>query len=114
MQRARRQRPEPLSDRLLLTESIFAALFVVAAIALIEIGDPGHVPIGAAIVLTIAFALLSRFEFETGAGTRRHAAGVRADALRAATRAGAGARRRRARAERPAGVRHGASSRAIA
>ncbi len=68
VQRARRQRPEPMSDRLLVTESIVAALFVIAAIALIEIGDPGHIPIGAAFVLTIAFALLSRFEFETGAG----------------------------------------------
>jgi putative nucleotidyltransferase with HDIG domain len=68
VQRARRQRPEPLGDRLLVTESIVAALFVVAAIALIEIGNPGHIPIGTAIVLTIAFALLSRFEFETGAG----------------------------------------------
>jgi hypothetical protein len=68
VQRARSQRPEPLSDRLLLTESIFAALFVIAAIALIEIGNPGHVPVGPAIVLTVAFALLSRFEFETGAG----------------------------------------------
>jgi putative nucleotidyltransferase with HDIG domain len=68
VQRARSQRPEPLSDRLLVTESIFAALFVVAAIALIEIGNPGHVQWDAAVVLTIAFALLSRFEFETGAG----------------------------------------------
>jgi putative nucleotidyltransferase with HDIG domain len=68
VQRARQQRPEPFSDRLLLTESIVAVLFVLAAVALIEIGDPGHVPVGAAIVLTIAFALLSRFEFETGAG----------------------------------------------
>ncbi|TML06394.1 MAG: HD-GYP domain-containing protein [Actinobacteria bacterium] len=68
VRRARSQRPEPLGDRLLLTESIFAALFVVAAIALIEIGNPGHVPVGPAIVLTIAFALLSRFEFEVGAG----------------------------------------------
>jgi hypothetical protein len=68
VQRARSQRPEPLGDRLLLTESIFAALFVIAAIALIEIGNPGHVPVGPAIVLTIAFALLSRFEFEVGAG----------------------------------------------
>ena len=69
VRRARSQRPEPLGDRLLLTESIFAALFVVAAIALIEIGNPGHVPVGPAIVLTIAFALLSRFEFEVGAGS---------------------------------------------
>ncbi|HEX4671121.1 MAG TPA: hypothetical protein VH279_02575, partial [Solirubrobacteraceae bacterium] len=68
VQRARRERPEPLSDRELLTEAIFAALFVMAAIALIEIGDTGHVPVGAAIVLTVAFALLSRFEFEIGAG----------------------------------------------
>src|SRR4051794_36703815 len=68
VQRARRQRPEPLSDRLLLTESIAAVLFVLAAIALIEIGDPGHVHVAAAVVLTIAYALLSRFEFETGAG----------------------------------------------
>jgi hypothetical protein len=68
VQRARKQRPEPLSDRLLLTESVFAVLFVVAAIALIEIGHPGHVPVGAAVVLTIAFAVLSRFEFEVGAG----------------------------------------------
>src|SRR5436190_41250 len=68
VRRARSQRPEPLGDRLLLTESIFAALFVVAAIALIEIGNPGHVPVGPAIVLTIAFALLSRFEFEVVAG----------------------------------------------
>jgi putative nucleotidyltransferase with HDIG domain len=68
VQRARKQRPEPLGDRLLLTESIFAALFVVAAVALIEVGNPGHVPIGAAVVLTVAFAVLSRFEFEVGAG----------------------------------------------
>ena len=68
VQRARSARPEPLSDRELLTESILAALFVVVAIALIEIGNPGHVQVDAAIVLTIAFALLSRFEFETGAG----------------------------------------------
>jgi HD domain len=68
VQRARRQRPEPLGDRLLLTESVFAALFIIAAIALIEIGNPGHVPVGPAIVLTVAFALLSRFEFEVGAG----------------------------------------------
>src|SRR5947208_4922588 len=68
VRRAREARPEPLSDRELIVESIFAALFVVAAVALIEIGDPGHVPVGPAIVLTIAFALLSRFEFETGAG----------------------------------------------
>jgi putative nucleotidyltransferase with HDIG domain len=68
VQRARQQRPEPLSDRELLTESIVAVLFVVAAIALIELGDPGHIPLGAALVLTITFALLSRFEFETGAG----------------------------------------------
>src|SRR3954454_10724450 len=68
VQRARRQRSEPLSDREVLTEAVFAALFVVAAIALIEIGDTGHVPVGAAIVLTIVFALLSRLEFETGVG----------------------------------------------
>jgi putative nucleotidyltransferase with HDIG domain len=68
VQRARRQRPQPFSDRLLVTESIVAALFVIAAIALIEIGNPGHVPVGPAIVLTVAFALLSRFEFETGSG----------------------------------------------
>jgi putative nucleotidyltransferase with HDIG domain len=68
VQRARRQRSEPLSDRELLTEAVFAALIVVAAIALIEIGDTGHVPVGAAIVLTIVFALLSRLEFETGVG----------------------------------------------
>src|SRR4051794_32052404 len=68
VERARKQRPEPLSDRLLLTESIFGVLFVVAVIALIEIGGPGHVSIGAAVVLTVAFALLSRFEFEVGAG----------------------------------------------
>jgi putative nucleotidyltransferase with HDIG domain len=68
VQRARRQRPEPLSDRELLTECIVAVLFVIAAVALIELGNPGHVPIGIAVVLTIAFALLSRFEFETGAG----------------------------------------------
>jgi HD domain len=68
VQRARRQRPEPLSDRLLFTESVVAVLFVVAAVALIEIGGPGHVPVGAAVVLTVAYALLSRFEFETGAG----------------------------------------------
>src|SRR3954463_2933366 len=68
VQRARRQRPEPLSDRLLLTESILAVLFVVAGVALIELADPDHISVGAAVVLTIAFALLSRFEFETGAG----------------------------------------------
>jgi len=68
VQRARSARPEPLSDRELVTESILAALFVVVVIALIEIGNPGHVQVDAAIVLTIAFALLSRFEFETGAG----------------------------------------------
>jgi putative nucleotidyltransferase with HDIG domain len=68
VQRARRQRPEPLSDRELLAESIAAALFIVAAIALIELGNTGHVPVLAAIVLTIAVALLSRFEFEIGAG----------------------------------------------
>jgi putative nucleotidyltransferase with HDIG domain len=68
VQRARRQRPEPLSDRELLTEAVFAALFVVAAIALIEIGDTGHVAVGAAIVLAVTFAVLSRFEFEIGAG----------------------------------------------
>jgi putative nucleotidyltransferase with HDIG domain len=68
VQRARKQRPEPLSDRELLAESIVAVLFVVAAIALIELGNPGHVPVVAAIVLTIAVALLSRFEFEIGAG----------------------------------------------
>ena len=43
MQRARNARPEPLSDRELLTESILAALFVVVVIALIEIGNPGHI-----------------------------------------------------------------------
>src|SRR3954451_4123496 len=68
VQRARRQRPEPLSDRLLLTESILAVLFVVAGVALIELADPDHISVGAAVVLTIAFALLSRFEFEVGAG----------------------------------------------
>jgi putative nucleotidyltransferase with HDIG domain len=68
VQRARSQRPEPLSDRLLLTESVFAAAFVVAAIALIEIGNPGHVSVGAAILLTATFALLSRFEVEVGFG----------------------------------------------
>jgi putative nucleotidyltransferase with HDIG domain len=68
VQRARSQRPEPLSDRLLLTESIFAVLFVIAAVALIEIGKPGHVPIGEAIVLTVIFALLTRFEVEVGVG----------------------------------------------
>jgi putative nucleotidyltransferase with HDIG domain len=68
VERARRARPEPLSDRELLTDSVVAALFVIAAIALIEIGNPGHVPVGPAIVLTLGFALLSRFEFETGAG----------------------------------------------
>jgi len=68
VRQARRKRPEPLDDRLLVTESIAAVLFVVAAVALIELGNPGHIPVVAAIVLTIAFALLSRFEFETGAG----------------------------------------------
>jgi len=68
VQRARRSRPEPLSDRLLVTEAVVATGFVVAVVALIEIGKPGHVSIGAAIVLTVAFALLSRFEFETGSG----------------------------------------------
>jgi putative nucleotidyltransferase with HDIG domain len=68
VQRARAGRLEPLDDRLLLTEAIAALLFVVAAIVLIEVGQVGHVPVGAAIVLTIAFALLARFEFETGAG----------------------------------------------
>jgi HD-GYP domain-containing protein (c-di-GMP phosphodiesterase class II) len=68
VQRARRQRPEPLSDRELVTEAGFGALFVVAAIALIEIGDTKHVAVGAAVVLTVAFALLSRLEFEIGAG----------------------------------------------
>jgi putative nucleotidyltransferase with HDIG domain len=68
VQRARKQRPEPLSDRELLAESIAAALFIVAAIAVIEIGNPGHIPVFAAIVLTVAVALLSRFEFEIGAG----------------------------------------------
>jgi putative nucleotidyltransferase with HDIG domain len=68
VQRARQQRPQPLSDRELLTESIVAVLFVIAAIALIEIGNPGHVSVGIAIVLTLGFAVLSRFEFETGAG----------------------------------------------
>jgi putative nucleotidyltransferase with HDIG domain len=65
---ARSRRPEPLGDRLLVTEIVFAALFVVAAIALIEIGNPHGIQWDAAVVLTIAFALLSRFEFETGAG----------------------------------------------
>jgi putative nucleotidyltransferase with HDIG domain len=68
VQRARSHRPDPLTDRELVTESVFGALLVVAVIALIEIGDPGHIPVGAALVLTLAFVLLSRFEFETGAG----------------------------------------------
>jgi putative nucleotidyltransferase with HDIG domain len=68
VQRARKQRPEPLTDRELLTESVFAALFVVAAIALIEIGKPGHVNLGIAAVLLVGFVVLARFEFEIGAG----------------------------------------------
>jgi putative nucleotidyltransferase with HDIG domain len=68
VQRARKGRPEPFSDRLLLTEALTALLFVVAAVTLIEVGQVRPVPVGAAIVLTVAFALLSRFEFETGAG----------------------------------------------
>src|SRR5690349_965499 len=61
VQRARKQRPEPLTDRELLTESVFAALFVVAAIALIEIGKPGHVNLGVAAVLLVGFVVLARF-----------------------------------------------------
>jgi putative nucleotidyltransferase with HDIG domain len=68
VQRARNQRPERMSDRELVTEAGFAALFVVAAIALIEIGKLGHVRLGAAAVLLLAFTVLSRFEFEIGAG----------------------------------------------
>jgi putative nucleotidyltransferase with HDIG domain len=68
VQRARRSRPEPLTDRLLLTESLFAVLFALAAVALIAVGNPRHIPFGAAIVVTIAYALLSRFEFEAGLG----------------------------------------------
>ena len=41
---------------------------MIAAIALIELGNPSHIQWDAAVVLTIAFAVLSRFEFETGAG----------------------------------------------
>ena len=62
------QRPEPLSDRSWSPSRFSPRCSSIAAIALIELGDPGHIPIGAAVVLTIAFALLSRFEFETGAG----------------------------------------------
>ena len=76
VQRARQQRPEPLSDRELLTESIVAVLFVIAAIALIEIGNPGHVPIGAAIVLTIAFALLRASSSRPARAIRRGDAAV--------------------------------------
>jgi putative nucleotidyltransferase with HDIG domain len=68
VQQARSQRPEPLGDRELLTEAASAVLFIVAAIALIEIGNPGHIPVVAAIVLLLAITVLSRFEFETGAG----------------------------------------------
>jgi putative nucleotidyltransferase with HDIG domain len=68
VRRARQQRPEPLGDCELLTEIASAALFVVAAIALIALGHPHHVPVGTAIVLLLAFAVLSGFEFETGAG----------------------------------------------
>jgi putative nucleotidyltransferase with HDIG domain len=68
VQRARRSRSEPLSDRETITEAISAGLFVVAAVALIEIGKPSHVPIGPAIVLLAAFVLLARYEIEIGAG----------------------------------------------
>src|SRR5690348_14914371 len=68
VQRARSQRPERMTDRELVTEAGFAALFVVAAIALIEIGKLEHVPLGVAAVLLLAFTVLSRFEFEIGAG----------------------------------------------
>jgi putative nucleotidyltransferase with HDIG domain len=68
VERARSQRPQPLSDRLLLTETIGGGLFILAAIALIDLGHPGHVPIAEALVLTFAFAILSRFEFEVGSG----------------------------------------------
>ena len=68
MQRARKGRPEPLADRELLTEAAAALLFVGVAIALIAIGRPGHFALGPAVVLLLAFTLLSRFEFETGAG----------------------------------------------
>jgi putative nucleotidyltransferase with HDIG domain len=68
VQRARKQRPERMSDRELVTESAFAALFVIAAIVLIEVGKLGHVRAGAAAVLLLAFTVLARFEFEIGAG----------------------------------------------
>jgi putative nucleotidyltransferase with HDIG domain len=68
VQRARSERQAPLGDREMVTEALSAAAFVVAAIALIEIGKPGHIPVGPAVVLLLAFVVLSRFEFEIGAG----------------------------------------------
>ena len=68
VEQARRGRPEPLNDRLLLTEALASLVFITAVVVLIELGHPGHVNVTVAVVLTIAFALLSRFEFETGAG----------------------------------------------
>jgi putative nucleotidyltransferase with HDIG domain len=68
VRRTRSQRPEGLTDRELVTETASGGLLIIAVVALLEIAKPGHVPLGATIVLLLTFIVLSRFEFETGTG----------------------------------------------
>ena len=67
---AARERPmRPLAGRELRVEAAFGALFVVVAIAMVVLlpSDRELHP-AAAVILTLAYAVASRVEFETGVG----------------------------------------------